>query len=57
MDAIEALAPADASECRLVTSALSSANRSFYAHRGYAETGAKVHESGVAVIEMTKPLR
>ncbi len=57
MDAIEALAPGDATHCRLVTGALSAANISFYFRRGYVETGRDVDPEGVPIVRMAKTLR
>jgi tRNA (guanine37-N1)-methyltransferase len=57
MDAIEALAPEDTTEYRLVTGALSSGSRRFYARRGYREASRGVDPAGVAIVTLAKPLR
>ncbi|MCW2805838.1 MAG: trmD [Propionibacteriaceae bacterium] len=57
MDAIEALAPEDATEYRLVTGALSSGSRRFYARRGYREASRGVDPAGVAILTLTKRLQ
>jgi predicted N-acetyltransferase YhbS len=57
MDAIEALAPEDTTEYRLVTGALSSGSRRFYARRGYRQASRGVDPAGVAIVTLAKPLR
>jgi tRNA (guanine37-N1)-methyltransferase len=57
MDAIEALAPEDSTEYRLVTGGLSSRSQRFYARRGYREASRGVDPAGVAIVTLAKPLR